>query len=121
MIRAAQKLHDVKATGWWKESAASWGEYVESELGISPGFASKLDTLYTAWVLNAGLSQDKLAGIDYEKLYLAVPQLENSPAEEVLERARTLTRRELRETRNEEAPHEHEFIEACSICWIKKL
>lgn len=114
---AMQKLWEVKESGVWQELSPTWSEFVESELGISQGFASKLLSVHKTYVLDGGYSQEKLAGIDYERLYLA-RGLEGT-VEEKVEKARLLTRRELKEERNDEVPHEHIPIEICKTCSIR--
>ncbi len=117
VVDAMQKLYQVKESGEWQAVASSFGEYVESELQISQGFASKLLTVNEHYLL-AGVSQEKIAGIDYECLYLAAKT--EGTLDEQIEKARTLTRRELKEERNEEVPCLHEdVIKICKACQIR--
>lgn len=117
VVVAMQKLYQVKEESAWESVASSWGEYVESELGISQGFSSKLLSVNKHYLLEANIAPEKIENIDYECLYLAA-KTEGTPEEQV-EKARTLTRRELKEERNdaEEAPHEH--IPCCAVCRIR--
>jgi hypothetical protein len=117
VVEAMAVLYDVHMGEAWKNVADSWGEYVESELQISQSFASKLLTTYKHYCIDANLSQEKIAGIDYEKLYLAA-KTEGTPEEQVA-KARTLTRRELKEEKNDEAPHEHIPVSICKTCSIR--
>lgn len=117
VVVAMQKLHQVKEEGIWMQVAGSWGEYVESELGISQGFSSKLLSVNEHYLITNDISPEKLSGIDYEKLYMA--RLLPGNVDEQLEKARTLTRRELREEKNDEEPHEHESISICKHCNIR--
>jgi predicted nucleotidyltransferase len=104
VVVAMQKLYEVQQSEVYLEVADSWNEYVQSELGISQGFASKLLTVNRHYLIEGGMAPEDIAGVDYEKLYLArdleVPMLEK------LESARHLTRRELREASSEQV-HEH--------------
>lgn len=120
---AMDVLRPLVYTVWkdelWKDRFSSFGEYVESPQGLnrSQGYASKLKQV-EEFRINSGLSEYDIAGIDYESMYLSLKS--GGTPEEILSKAKTLTRAELRQERNEHADHEHEFIEACSICWIKK-
>jgi hypothetical protein len=99
------------------EVGTNWGDMIRDEFDISESFASKLMSIHKAFVLDGGISQEKLEGIDGEKLYLAM-KLEGT-AEEKLAKASTLTRRDLKEERNDEKPHEHEPITLCKICSLR--
>lgn len=116
VVFAMQRLYEVHERKLYETVADSWGAYVESELGISQGFASKLMAVNKHYLLG-GVSPEKLESIDYECLYLAA-KTEGS-LEEQVEKARLLTRRELKLERNdtEETPHEH--IPCCAICRIR--
>lgn len=117
VVVAMQKLYEVQQEDAWKEVSGSFSEYVQSELGVSQGFASKLLTVNRHYLVEAGYSPENIAGIDYECLYLAA-KTEGTP-EEQLAKARTLTRRELKEERNEEEQHEHEPISICRKCSLR--
>lgn len=120
LVKVMQNLHVIKESGEWRNEASTWGEFCEEGLNISQSMASKLLTAHSAWILRAGVSPDKLEGIDYEKLYLAAPLLEGGNAEEVLAQARTLTRSELKQNNNEKAPHEGQFAELCTVCYVSR-
>lgn len=115
IVHAMQALHKVNEERAWEGQYSSFGEFVEDGLKISQGFASKLLSVNRHYLLNGGLSPEKLVGIDYEKLYLA-SKLPGTPDEQVAI-ASTLSRREIKETQNEEQPHDHEPI--CRICKIR--
>lgn len=117
IVVAMQKLYEVNRSEAWKEVSENWGDYVEGELGISHGFASKLLTTNRVYLVEGGLAPEKLEGIDYEKLYMA-RELPGS-LEEKLEKARTLTRRELKEEKLDEEPHEHQPISICKVCQLR--
>lgn len=119
IVEAMQNLWSVKNGDVWKEtSCTSFGEYCESELGVSQSFASKLLQVNQHYLLEAGFSPEKIVGIDYECLYLAA-KTEGTP-EEQLARAKTLTRRELKETKNDTNPCSHQnHGDCCYDCWTK--
>lgn len=117
VVVAMQKLHQVQEQEAWKEVSGSFSEYVESELGISQSFASKLLTVNRHYLIEAGYSPENITGIDYECLYLAA-KTEGTP-EQQLAKAQTLSRRELKEERNDEQPHEHLPITICKTCSLR--
>lgn len=115
LIRVAQNLYRIKEE---KAYGEHFGKFCEDELGVSESFASKLLTVNRVYLVDGGLSPEQVEGIDPEKLYLAT-KLEGT-AEEKLAKAETLTRKEIKLERNEEEPHEHEWIELCKHCSIRK-
>jgi hypothetical protein len=119
MVTAMINLREIKETEQWRERFTSWGEFVESPdgLGISQGFASKLITTANHYLIQGGISPEKLEGIDYERLYMA--RALPGSVEEQVEKARVLTRRELKEEKNEEEEHQHEPIQICKTCHIR--
>lgn len=120
IVVAMQRLYQVKQEEVWRQVADNWGEYVESELGISQGFASKLLSINNHYILEGGIEPDFLSGIDYEKLNMA-RTLPGSPEEQV-EKARVLTRSELKLERNdaEPVPHTPEWVEFCKVCNVSR-
>lgn len=118
MVMAMQKLYEVHSTDAWKGRYSSFGEFVEDGCGVSQGTASKLLKVYKHYVLEGGVSQRNLEGVDSEKLYLAI-SLKGTP-EEKLEKARALSRTELKLERNDEEPCLHEnLITICSNCRLR--
>jgi hypothetical protein len=98
----------------WQGRFSTWGEFVEEGLGKSQGWASKQLTVHEHFTLKGGIPTEDL-NIDTEKLYMAA-RLEGS-TEEQIEKARTLSRYELKQERNDEAPHEH--VPICAICRVR--
>ena len=115
LIQVGINLHQIKTEGLWEHKADNWSHFVESELGISQSQASKLLAIHDHFILKGGLDPQELVGIDYERLYSA--RKLGGTVEEQVSKAKTLTRRELKEERNEEEPHEH--IPCCVICRIR--
>lgn len=108
-------VYRVFAEKLWEGRFSSFGEYVESPegLGKSQGYASKLKII-EEFRLKSGLSEEAISGIDYESMYLSL-RAGGSP-EEIVSKARSLTRAELRAERDELKDHEHEAIEICKYC-----
>lgn len=111
LIRVAQNLYAIKEQ---LPPEQNWGQYVEEEFGISQGFASKLLTVNRVYILEGGVSPEKLEGIDYERLYLAKDA--GGTVDEMLAKAETLSRAELRAERQEAAPHPFNPKEICKDC-----
>lgn len=113
-------LYKVFSEKSWEGRFGSWDEFVTSPDGLnkSAGWASKHLKIYTIYTLEGGVSQDKLLGIPTESLYLA-RDLDGS-IEEKVEKARTLTRQELKISHGEDKPHEAEYIEVCKHCWLTR-
>lgn len=118
VIVAMQLLAAVQELKVWESVASSWSEYVESELGISQGFASKLLSVNKHYLLEGGYSPANIEGCDYEKLYLASKT--EGTVEEQLAKAKTLSRSELKQERNEIKPHAPDYHEVCTVCWLSK-
>jgi len=114
---AMQKLYAIKESGEWADVSDNWGQFVEAELGISQSFSSKLLSVNQHYLIEGGFSPEKIEGIDYECLYLAAKT--EGTQEEQVARARTLTRRELKESRNDEDPHDHIPVSICKTCSIR--
>jgi hypothetical protein len=118
VVDAMQKLYKVFESKAWESVASSWSEYVESDLGISQGFASKLLAVNKHYLLEGGYSPENIRGVDYERLYLAAKS--GGTIEEQLAKAKTLTRSELKQERNEIEPHEPEYVRFCKICNVSE-
>lgn len=116
-VVAMKKLWEVKESEAWKAVAENWSNYVQSELDISEGFASKLIKGYRVFVIESGIDEKYLEGVDSERLYLAAPLIAQgvNPIE-ALSRAKTLTRAELKQERQEAEPHAFELLETCKVC-----
>lgn len=100
------------------EPGANWGDMIRDEFDISESFASKLMSIHKAFVLEGGISQEKLEGIDGEKLYLSL-KLEGTP-EERLSKAQTLTRREIREEAVDDGHiHSGELVTIHRCCGLR--
>lgn len=117
VIWAMQLLYQLRESGEWEQISETWTDFVTDELGLSQGFASRLLTVNRHYLVEGGLSADSLENIDHERLYLASHTGGN--VEEQLAKARTLTRRELKEERNDEQPHEHVPITICKTCSLR--
>lgn len=119
VVEAMRRLYEIQETEAWTERADTWGEFCEEHLQISQSYASKLLSTYSHYVISGGVELQTLAGTDHEKLY----QARSLPGtvEEQVAMAKTLTRRELKETKNEINEHTHEpvAITMCKSCGMR--
>lgn len=115
LVYGAALLFKIREEELWKDKFESFNEYLQ-DIQVSQGMASKLIQTYQYYVLDNGLSQAKLAGIDHEKLYMAL-RLPGT-AEKKFISARTLSRSELRQETNDpddECQHPQTFT-ICASC-----
>lgn len=101
-------LYKVSQDKLWEDRFSSWAEFVESADGLnkSQSWASKHLAIHEYYTLEGGLSPEQLEGSATESLYLA-RELPGTPEEKVA-MARTLSRREIKQTKNENEGHEHQ-------------
>lgn len=116
-IEGAAGLYKIKQENLWEGVHSSFGEYVEQACGISQGQASKLLASFEHYVLG-GVSRETLAEVDNEKLYLLI-DAPGTP-EEKAEKAKLLSRSDIRAEKQETKPHSHEWIEICKICHSRR-
>lgn len=115
-IKIGENLYNIKKS---LALSTDWGDLLRDEFDISEGFASKLMSIHKVLVVEGGISQKKLEGIDGEKLYLAL-KLEGT-AEEKVAKAETLTRREIREEAVDDGHmHSGEFVTIHKCCGLRK-
>ncbi len=108
IYEGAMKLYAISEQEAWVGQFSSFSEYVELECQISKSYASKLLKSWRFYVVEGGVSQDKLVGTDPEKLYLAL-QLPSGTPEERLEQAQHLSRNDIKQAVFDKggAPCEH--------------
>lgn len=112
-IKIGENLYNIK-----QQVQTDWGDFLRDEFDISEGFASKLMSIHKSFVIDGGISQEKLEGIDGEKLYLAL-KLEGTP-EEKIAKARLLTRREIREEAVDDGHvHSGETVSIHKCCGLR--
>lgn len=121
LVKVAANLHFLRKTGEHEK----FGEWAEEEFGLSRSMTSKLLSLYEGWVIKAGIPQEHIEGIDYEKLYGYLPLLGKpdekgrikSP-EEMLADVKTWSRKDIKDEKNLVAPCFHPNIQrCCTECW----
>lgn len=49
----------------WEGRHDSWGDFLEKEIGLDQGFASRLRTNYEHYVIEGGLSDKQIQGVDH--------------------------------------------------------
>ena len=116
VIALAGVLYRINEENAYKANFDSFTAYVEDDLGLNRGFASKLLTIHEHYVLGGGVAPSQLQEVGHERLYMAI-KLPGTPKEQ-LSKALTLTKGELRtEVRdpNDTCAHE-QTITICSKC-----
>ena len=97
--------------------ADTWEGYLATpEINISRGYAHKLITNYEIWVLKWKFRMRDIDNIDAEKLYLAGMVATKKDYEEWLERAKVLSRSDIRGLIKGE---EYEYWIKCPKCGFK--
>lgn len=109
-------VYEVWEKELWRGRFSSFGEYIESPEGLnkSQGYASKLKTV-EQFRLESG--QD-VSGIDHEVMYLAIKS--GGTPEEIIAKAKTLNRTELKQTRAENDSHPFEENPNCKKCGLPR-
>lgn len=119
LVRIMKNLHYLhERPDVWEGRHDSWGDFVESAIGLDQGFASRLRTIYTHYVIEGGLKEKSLEGVDHFKLHTA-RKLPGTP-EDQLEAAKTLRRADLKQERALIKPHTPEWVTYCSVCGLSK-
>ena len=76
---------------------STWQEYLDTpEIDLSRSQAYKLMAVYERWLVKYNYSAEQLNGISIEKLYIASSQANDENHGEWLEKARTLSRADLK-------------------------
>lgn len=76
---------------------STWQEYLDTpEIDLSRSQAYKLMAVYERWLVKYNYSAEQLHGVSIEKLYIASSQASDDNHEEWLEKARTLSRSDLK-------------------------
>lgn len=118
ILEGSALLHQIYTQDLFKPHYSSFSAYVEQECQIGVSFASKLIKVYEQYVVTGGISVNQIADIENERLYLAL-QLPGTLADKV-EKARLLTRSELKQERAEkdghDCLHDCEHIKICTKC-----
>lgn len=118
VYEGASLLYQIDQEKLWEGNYDSFGEFVEQDCQLSQGYASKLIQSWKFYVVDGGLSQRKLEGVDAEKLYLALKLPEGTPEKRLIQ-AQTLSRQELRAelTEKDGVDCQHEkTITICASC-----
>jgi len=117
-LELGARLFQIRENEMWKEQYESFQEFLDAAK-ISKGNASMLAAIHKAYVIEYGISHEKLAKAGYSNLYAAIPLLGNTDVNTVVAKAQMLTRDELkeevREEKHGECAHE-ETINICSSC-----
>lgn len=117
-LELGARLFQIRERNLWKDTYESFQEFLDSAK-VSKGNASMLAAIHKAYVVDGGVSHDKLAQVGYSNLYEAIHLIEKDGVHQAVEKARLLTRAELKEEVRErdhgECAHE-ETVKICSTC-----
>jgi hypothetical protein len=105
-LELAARLYNIKDKEMWKSSYESYQEFLDTAK-INPGHASILASIHKAYVVEGKMTVEKLAGIGYSNLYEALPLLEKESVSKVVEKARLLTRSEIKDEVRDEKHGAH--------------
>lgn len=92
----------------------------QEELGFQRSSVYKILGIYKDLVVGRGVQQLDIADIDADKLDMIRSHLPTGNLEELLTKARSLSRSDLRKDLSEPHEHEWETIERCKICKLIK-
>lgn len=101
-------LSEIEREKLWHGGFSSFAEFVERGLRMSKSNASMLISVYETYVQHYNVLPVKLSQVGYSNLYAAIPLLKDDNVEEVLEKAGTLSRRELLDEKREAKHGDHE-------------
>lgn len=99
-IELGKRLYKIKEDKMWEATYESYAEFL-GDAKITPGHASILTTIYKAYVIDKGVSEDALYGVGYSNLYEAIPLIEGKGVDFALGNARELTRGEIKDAARE--------------------
>ena len=106
-IILGERFHKILEDGLWKGTFESYAEFL-AEMRISEANASKLMTVYRTYVVEHGVSHEKLARAGWSNLYTAIPLLKEKNAEEVVQKATALRRADISDEVREKQYPEHD-------------
>lgn len=114
LVKVAANLYFLRE----QNELQNFGQWAEEEFGLSRSMTSKLLIIHSAWVLRAGIPQNKIENVDYEKLYGYVPLLEGKTADQALAEVNAWSRADIKAEKNEKAPCFHPLLQSvCVECW----
>ncbi len=117
-LELGARLYNIREKELWKDTYESYQDFLDTAK-ISPGNASILASVHKHYVVEGKMSTTKLVGVGYSNLYEAIPLIERDGVTKTVERARLLTRTEIKDEVREEKfgeCKEHELITICAKC-----
>lgn len=117
-LELGARLFHIQDKELWRDSYEAYNEFLEVAR-ITPGNASMLASIHKHYVIDGGIPHEKLAKAGYSNLYSAIPLIARDGVETAVEKARLLTRAEIKEEVREEkhgdCSHE-KTIKICANC-----
>lgn len=117
-LELAARLYIIQDKDLWEGRYETYNDFL-AEAKITPGNASMLAKIHKAYVIEGKQPLERLAKAGYSNLYTAIPLIERDGVETTVEKARLLTRAELKEEVREEKHGDclhHEIIKICASC-----
>lgn len=120
-LELGSRLWTIREKKLWEEGYDSYSDFLTAAR-INPGHASILASIHQHYVVEGKMSYAKLAKVGYSNLYEAIPLLKSESADLVVEKARLLTRAEIKDEVRDEKHGEHEHIAGkerwglCEVC-----
>lgn len=105
-LELGKELYEFGQEKVWRSLGYdSFKQYLaDPEIDISPPVASKLITVHLRWVIDFGVSPEKLLPGGYNKTYMLSPYLGKKQTSELLNVAQSLSKRDLEEWISENFP-----------------
>lgn len=113
-ISLGERLHKIHTERLWEGQWGSYEEYL-GEMRLSKSKASKIESIYSTYVLEYEVAPEKLSKVGWSSLYSMLPAVTSKKsAKEWVEKASTLRREELEDEVREiklGSPCEHDEVE----------
>ena len=109
------RLYEIREKNVWRASYEAWDDFLVASR-LSKSTASKLISVFEAYVVEGGVSQETLEGVPYSLLYEAIPLIENHGVPMTVAKVKLLTRSEIKEEVREEKHGDCQHTETIHIC-----
>jgi len=116
LVKVAYNLHTLRESGEWKGEYETFPKYCQEVFELSQSSTSKY--MAVAEYFSAKFLPEDIGPVAMENLYLST-KLPGSP-EENLSKARTWSRDEFKQEKNEVAPHAFMKVCYCSVCGLSE-
>ena len=119
----AQNLYKIYDKNLWVDEYDTYEDFLEY-CDLKPSAASKLRSIYEAWVIGAGLKLEDLGGVSQTSLYAYIPRLSSGNPADLLAELKLLRTADalenVREFKNPDCVHDFYTIRVCKLCQKKE-